>query len=499
VIAGIDWVTANAGTIEVANMSLGGGDYPPLCTAIANSTAAGVIYAVAAGNSNADAAGFSPANCAAAISVSAVADYNGQPGGGASPPSGCNYGPDDSLASFSNYGSVVDLAAPGVCIRSTYLGGGLATMSGTSMASPHVAGAAALFKLSTGYSGSASGPAVVQAMTDAGWTVPQSSPCGFTGDRDSSPEPFLFIVTPCTLAEPTPTNTPGPTDTAGPTATATPTRTPTPTRTATPTRTPTNTATPVPTPGGPFYFSLSSAATIGGVSAQNEDIISWDGSSYSLFFDGTDVGLSNFAIDAFSVIAPDQVLLSFTGAGTIPGVSGTTDDSDIVLFTASSLGDTTSGTFSFYFDGSDISLTTDSEDVDAVELLPNGHLLISTAGLFNVTGVSGNDDDVIEFTPSSLGDATSGTWSMYFDGSDVGLTTSAEDIDGLAVASNGDIYLSTAGGFSVTGLSGANEDVFVFTPTQLGTTTAGTFNSPLFFDGSLYGLSSNNIYAIDLP
>jgi hypothetical protein len=235
------------------------------------------------------------------------------------------------------------------------------------------------------------------------------------------------------------------------------------------------------------------------VSAQNEDIITWDGTSYSMLFDGSDVGLSAFMVDAFDIIAPDQILFSFTGAGAIPGISGTTDDSDIVLFTAISLGDTTSGTFSLYFDGSDISLTTDQEDIDAVQLLPNGHLLISTIGLFNVTGVSGNDVDLIEFTHSSLGGVTSGTWSMYFDGSDVGLTKSAEDIDGLAIASNGDIYLSTFGGFQVTGLTGENEDVFIFTPSQLGTTTAGTFNSPLFFNGSHYGLTTNNVFAIDLP
>ncbi len=196
IIRGIDWVTARADTIEVANMSLGGSNSAALCTAIANSVAAGVIYTVAAGNSAKNAFSSSPANCASVISVSAVADYNGQPGGGA-PPTCANHGVDDSFAAFSNFGSVVDIAGPGVCIHSTWMNGGYAIISGTSMASPHVAGAVADFLLATAYSGNANGPSVVAAMTAAGWTVPQSSPCGFSGDPDLLPERLVWLGGPC--------------------------------------------------------------------------------------------------------------------------------------------------------------------------------------------------------------------------------------------------------------------------------------------------------------
>ena len=127
VACGIDWVTANAGSlgIKVANMSLGGSGSDGPCTsdalhlAICNSTAAGVTYVVAAGNSGANFAGFVPAAYDEVLAVTAVADFNGQPGGGAA--ATCRADVDDTAADFSNFttaGSVDQghtIAAPGVC------------------------------------------------------------------------------------------------------------------------------------------------------------------------------------------------------------------------------------------------------------------------------------------------------------------------------------------------------------------------------------------------
>jgi subtilisin family serine protease len=128
VIAGVDWVTAHHISPAVANMSLGGGASSALDTAVRNSIASGVTYAIAAGNSNANAASFSPARVTQAITVGASTI-------------------NDTRSSFSNFGSVVDILAPGSSIVSAWntSNTATATLSGTSMATPHVTGVAARF------------------------------------------------------------------------------------------------------------------------------------------------------------------------------------------------------------------------------------------------------------------------------------------------------------------------------------------------------------------
>jgi subtilisin family serine protease len=170
IVAGVDYVTAHAGTIEVANMSLAGrGSSTALDQAITGAVDAGVVPVVSAGNEHSDVAGYLPGHHPDVVTVSALADGDGEPEGlGASSPCGPLV-QDDVLADFSNFGTDVEVSAPGVCILSTGIGGGYEMRSGTSMAAPHVAGAAAL--LTRGASdplGRADVMAIRQRIVDSG-------------------------------------------------------------------------------------------------------------------------------------------------------------------------------------------------------------------------------------------------------------------------------------------------------------------------------------------
>lgn len=209
--------------------------------------------------------------------------------------------------------------------------------------------------------------------------------------------------------------------------------------------------------------------------------------AWSLFIDGSDIGLTNTDIDAFELQPDGTLLMSFDTDFILSGF-GAVDDSDIVRFVPTSTGNTTAGTWQWYFDGSDVGLSTNDEDVDAFALLPDGRLLVSTLGSVSVTDASGVDEDLLAFTPTALGATTSGTWALYFDGSDVGLSNSAnEDVNGVWVDSAGNLYLTTLGGFSVTGVSGDGSDIFVCTPGSLGSTTTCAWT--MYWDGSANGFA----------
>jgi len=306
---------------------------------------------------------------------------------------------------------------------------------------------------------------------------------------------------PTSTLTPSPTSTPTdvPTDTPTPTATFTPTLTPTftstPTSTSTPTYTPTVTNTPVPEI---LYLSSNSNGTAGGVAFADEDILSHNKTTgaWAMYFDGSDVGITG-DIDAFALMPDGTILISLDADGTV-GSLGVVDESDIIQFTPTSLGTTTAGTFTLYFDGSDVSLTTSAEDIDSIDFAPDGRLIIGTGGSFSVTGVSGGDEDLIAFTATSLGSTTAGTWSLYFDGSDVGLNeASTEDINEIWIdPANNLIYITTLGAFSVTGVSGDGADVFVCAPGMLGTSTICTY--AMYWDGSLNGFAGEVVDGLDV-
>jgi subtilisin family serine protease len=166
IIAAVDWVRTNRANPAVANMSLGGGYSSALNTAVNNLSNSGVFVAVAAGNSNANACNYSPASASAAFTTAASTS-------------------SDARASYSNYGSCVDGYAPGSSIRSAWHTSNTATntISGTSMASPHVAGVAALYKATYGNAASS---------TIDSWIKNNATTNRITGNPSGTPNRLLF-------------------------------------------------------------------------------------------------------------------------------------------------------------------------------------------------------------------------------------------------------------------------------------------------------------------
>jgi subtilisin family serine protease len=167
VVAGIDWVTANKQLPAVANMSLGGGADRALDDAVRRSIAAGVVYALAAGNDNRDACNTSPSRTAEGLTVGATTT-------------------SDARASFSNFGGCVDIFAPGHNITSSWHTSDAdnKTISGTSMATPHVAGIAALY---LGANPNASPNDVAKALMD------NSTPSKVTNPGQCSPNKLGYM------------------------------------------------------------------------------------------------------------------------------------------------------------------------------------------------------------------------------------------------------------------------------------------------------------------
>lgn len=163
IIAGIDWVRANHIKPAVANMSLGGGLSAALNTATTNLSNAGVFVAVAAGNDNADACRASPAS-ASGVFTTAASEKT------------------DAKASYSNWGSCVEGYAPGSAIVSDFLAGTTTSLSGTSMASPHVAGVAVLYKATFGDASSG---------TVSNWIITNSTSGVITGNPGGTPNRLL--------------------------------------------------------------------------------------------------------------------------------------------------------------------------------------------------------------------------------------------------------------------------------------------------------------------
>jgi len=164
IISALNWLATHHVNPAVANMSLGGGFSSSLNTASTNLVNSGVYLAVAAGNSNANACNYSPASAAGVLTVAASTKT-------------------DAKASYSNYGSCVEIYAPGSNITSDWLGGGINTISGTSMATPHATGVAALYKATFGNAA---------AATITSWIVNNATANVIIGNPVGTPNRLLY-------------------------------------------------------------------------------------------------------------------------------------------------------------------------------------------------------------------------------------------------------------------------------------------------------------------
>ncbi|MCX7421444.1 MAG: hypothetical protein NT013_18130 [Planctomycetia bacterium] len=250
-----------------------------------------------------------------------------------------------------------------------------------------------------------------------------------------------------------------------------------------------------------YYFSSSTAGVLKSsngstLSITTDDIarlvVHPDGSyAYSLFFKGSNVGLGggSESIDAFTVLSDGSLLVSTTGLVTVPGVIGS--GTDLLKFVPTKLGSATSGTWSMFFRGSAVGLTSSSENIDGVAVLSDGQLILSTKGSFQVTGFNGRGADLMSFTPTQTGSATRGTWAAYLNSNNVGLLS--YNVDALAIDGTGSILLSTAGNFRFSGLTGGKSDIVRFNPLTLGLDTIGSFDSTFALTASQFGLATFNI------
>ncbi|MEM7130407.1 MAG: putative Ig domain-containing protein [Chloroflexota bacterium] len=243
-----------------------------------------------------------------------------------------------------------------------------------------------------------------------------------------------------------------------------------------------------------LYLSSTTVGTVAGVKFKDEDILAYDmaANTWSLYFDGSDVGLGQSDVDALALLDDGSILLSLIKEFDITGI-GLVDDSDIVRFIPTSLGANTAGNFEWYFDASDVELTSNGEDINGMTILDDGRLVLSTLGNVKTTNLTAKDEDLILFTPTQLGSDTAGSWSLYFDGSEVGLnTTSDEDIFGAWVDETTDeIYLTTKGTFDVEDISGSGSDIFICMPESIGRNSSCTLMN--YWNGTSYSFGDEVI------
>jgi hypothetical protein len=209
-------------------------------------------------------------------------------------------------------------------------------------------------------------------------------------------------------------------------------------------------------------------------------------------------------VDALTFLSDGSLLVSTVGAASVRADyrksatgAGTTllaRGEDVLRFKFTRTGETTRGTWSMYLDGSDVGLTAATENIDALGTTA-GHLLLSTSGAASVAGATASGEDVLRFRPARLGTTTRGTWSLHFDGSDVGLSGVSENIVGLDLTGSA-LSFVTSGAFTAAGVSGDAGDVVRATCSKFGATTTCTLTT--LFAADELDLGSAGLASIDL-
>jgi hypothetical protein len=233
---------------------------------------------------------------------------------------------------------------------------------------------------------------------------------------------------------------------------------------------------PAPT-GEALYVSFSRPGKIGDIEFDGSDILVYrdrnDDHIWSLYFDGSDVGLANYNLSAFELLADDSILMTFAPRTlTLPGLGQITHN-DVVRFIPKNVGNVTRGRFELFLNGFDVGLNANAEAIDALAITPDGRLAVSTSGRFHVPGVNGElagvGQDVITLSLGQSGDLSGATWQMLAQGADLELDEGAENVSALWIdPDNEGVYLATRSRFAISGLSGNSRDIFIARPGQPG-------------------------------
>jgi subtilisin family serine protease len=418
---------------DVVNASwvvTGGGCDLTFAPDVAALRAGGIPVVFAAGNAGPNpGSDRSPANNPGALAIGAVDHLDRVLSDSSRGPSSC-----------VGAGAFPDLVAPGAGIRTTDLADGYARLSGTSVAAPHVAGAIALLR-----SAFPSRPLeqLERALARTALDVDRAGIDDATGaGRLRVYAAYRWLTA---------------------------------------------------RSGHPTYGFSTARASRRDPLARIEpaDALTLRGSEIGLLFDASDVGIDEANLDALAIDGEGDLLLSFDRELEIPG-AGSIDDADVVMFRPASLGASTSGRFLPMLDGSDVGLRASTEDVDGVEILENGRLLVSTLGAAVVPGAAVRRHDLLAFAPSRLGADSEGTWSVAFRGASAGLNLPSEAVDAVAV--DGGLVISTVGAFSSNGAKGSEADVVRCSPWG----TDGPCVLEPLVDGEAEGLGAAGVDAFEV-